>query len=74
MDPNKPLVAGNIIPQCQKCNRGDRNRWVYDENGRVIKLADASFVRNFDKEVREKIYRILSQEFNGKNPNSKSDI
>ena len=74
MDPNNPLVAGNIIPQCQKCNRGDRNRWVYDEKGRVIKLADASFVRNFDKEVREKIYRILSQEFNGKNPNSKSDI
>ncbi len=70
MDPNKPLVAGNIIPQCQKCNRGDRNRWVYDEKGRVIKLADASFVRNFDKEVRENIYRILYKEFNGKNPNS----
>ncbi len=26
MDPHKPLVAGNIIPQCQKCNRGDRDR------------------------------------------------
>lgn len=26
MDPNEPLVAGNIIPQCQRCNRGDRNR------------------------------------------------
>ncbi|OGH42001.1 MAG: hypothetical protein A3H79_00210, partial [Candidatus Levybacteria bacterium RIFCSPLOWO2_02_FULL_36_8b] len=46
MDPNKPLVAGNIIPQCQKCNRGDRNRWVCDDKGRVIKLADANFVRN----------------------------
>ena len=70
MDPNKPLVAGNIIPQCQKCNRGDRNRWVYDDKGRVIKLADANFVRNFDKKVREKIYRILYKEFNGKNPKS----
>ncbi|NCO24926.1 hypothetical protein GW901_00160 [Candidatus Parcubacteria bacterium] len=70
MDPNKPLVAGNIIPQCQKCNRGDRNRWVYDDKGRVIKLADANFVRNFDKEVRKKIYRILYKEFNGKNPKS----
>ena len=67
-DPNKPLVAGNIIPQCQKCNRGDRNRWVYDDKGRVIKLADANFVRNFDKSVRWKIYRILYKEFNGKNP------
>ena len=71
MNPNKPLVAGNIIPQCQKCNRGDRNRWVYDDKGRVIKLADANFVRNFDKEVRGKIYRILYKEFNGKNPNLK---
>ncbi|PKP59803.1 MAG: hypothetical protein CVT88_04565 [Candidatus Altiarchaeales archaeon HGW-Altiarchaeales-1] len=68
MDPNKPLIAGNIIPQCQKCNRADRNRWVYDEKGRVIKLADCSFVRNFDKDVRIKIYRILYEEFKGKKP------
>jgi len=66
MDPNKPLVAGNIVPQCQKCNQADRNRWVYDAKGRVIKLADAKFVKNFDKEVREKIYRILYKEFKGK--------
>lgn len=71
MDPNKSLEAGNIIPQCQKCNRADRNRWVYDEKGRVIKLANASFVKNFDKEVRWKIYRILYKEFKGKNPNEK---
>lgn len=68
MDPNKPLVAGNIIPQCQKCNKADRNRWVYDEKGRVIKLADANFVKNFDKVVRWKIYKILDEEFHGKNP------
>ena len=67
-DPNKPLVAGNIIPQCQKCNRADRNRWVYDDKGRVIKLADASFVRNFDKSVIIKIYRILYKKFRGINP------
>lgn len=71
MDPNKPLVAGNMIPQCQKCNRADRNRWVYDQRGRVIKLAKASFVKNFDKSVRQNIYKILSKEFKGKNPNKK---
>lgn len=71
MNPNKPLVAGNIIPQCQKCNRADRNRWVYDDKGRVIKLSNANFVRNFDKDVREKIYKILYNEFKGKNPNKK---
>jgi len=70
-DPNKPLIAGNIIPQCQKCNRADRNRWVYDDKGRVIKLAQASFVKNFDKNVRWKIYKILFKEFRGKNPNEK---
>lgn len=67
-DPNKPLIAGNIIPQCQKCNRADRNRWVYDDKGRVIKLADANFVRNFDTMVRRKIYKILREEFGDKNP------
>ena len=65
-DPNQSLVAGNIIPQCQKCNRADRNRWVYDDKGRVIKLADANFVKNFDKKVRWKIFKILYQEFNKK--------
>ncbi len=70
LDPNKPLVAGNIIPQCQKCNRADRNRWVYDDKGRVIKLADANFVKNFDVEVRRKIYKILYKEFGGRDPDS----
>jgi len=68
MNPNKPLTEGNIIPQCQKCNRADRNRWVYDKKGRVIKLADARFVKNFDVDVRKKIYKILYKEFNGIHP------
>lgn len=71
-DPNKPLVAGNIIPQCQKCNRADRNRWVYDDKGRVIKLAKPSFVKNFDKDVKWKIYKILFNEFKGVNSNKKN--
>ena len=40
MDPSKDLIAGNIIPQCQICNRPDRNRWIYDATGRVIKVAN----------------------------------
>ncbi|MBU4375540.1 hypothetical protein KKH38_03500 [Patescibacteria group bacterium] len=70
-DPNKPLIEGNIIPQCQKCNRADRNRWVYDDKGRVVKLANPSFVKNFDKEVRWKIYKILYKEFKGRKPYEK---
>ena len=63
MNPNKPLFAGNIIPQCQKCNRGDRNRWVYDEKGRVIKIANPEVIKACSKEVRKKVYNILRKEF-----------
>jgi len=53
MDPNKPLVPGNIIPQCQKCNRGDRNRWVYDDKGRVIKVANPNVINFCDLDVQK---------------------
>ena len=69
MDSTKSLIAGNIIPQCQKCNRGDRNRWVYDDKGRVIKLADAGVIKSCDKDVKLRVYRILYNEFKGVNPN-----
>uniref|UniRef100_A0A7C6A830 HNH endonuclease n=1 Tax=candidate division WOR-3 bacterium TaxID=2052148 RepID=A0A7C6A830_UNCW3 len=69
INPNKPLVAGNIIPQCEKCNRADRNNWVYDERGRVIKLANPNVIKRSDKEVRWRVYKILYEEFNGRNPN-----
>jgi len=70
-DSNKPLVAGNIIPQCQKCNRADRDRWVYDEKGRVIKLAKPSFILNSDEGVLWAVYRILYKKYKGRNPNEK---
>lgn len=69
MDPSKPLKPGNVIPQCQKCNRADRNNWVYDDKGRVVKLANPEVIRRSDKEVRRKVYQILYEEFTGVNPN-----
>ena len=71
MNPLKPLKMGNIIPQCQKCNRGDKNRWVYDERGRVIKLAKPGIIRGCDEKIKWSVYRILYNEFNGVNPNDK---
>ena len=68
MNPNKPLAPGNIIPQCEKCNRADRNNWVYDERGSVIKIANAKIVKRSDKKVRWKIYKLLYKEFSGRNP------
>lgn len=68
MDPHRGLVLGNIIPQCQKCNRADRNNWVYDERGRVIKLAFPPVIKRSDDRVRWEVYKILYDEFGGKNP------
>lgn len=39
INPALPLEIGNIIPQCQVCNRPDRDRWIYDKTGRVIEIA-----------------------------------
>lgn len=41
INPALPLELGNIIPQCQVCNRPDRDRWIYDKTGRVIEIADS---------------------------------
>ncbi len=49
-NPRKPLQGDNIIPQCQFCNRADRNYWVYDERGRVVGVASAKVViRSIEK-------------------------
>jgi len=49
-NPKQPLEGKNIIPQCQFCNRADRNYWVYDERGRVAGVAD---LKPIQKSVRE---------------------
>ncbi len=56
MDPSKPLEPGNIIPQCEKCNRPDRNYWIYDTKGRVIGIANSKIVDNCSKEMQQEIY------------------
>lgn len=67
-NPNKELVTGNVIPMCQKCNRPDRNNWVYDERGRVVELANPTVIKRSDKEIRWEVYRLLYEEFKGVNP------
>jgi len=74
MDPNKPLVSGNIIPQCQKCNRADRNNWVYDERGRAIKVANPNIITRSDEFVRRAMHRILKKEFEGDKKNESQDV
>lgn len=74
MNPKKDLIAGNIIPQCQICNRPDRNRWVYDKTGRVIAVADTEdgiriileFMKKASKTTKEFIYDKLINKINQK--------
>ena len=68
-NPEQPLIKRNIIPQCQKCNRADRNRWVYDNKGRVIKLANASVLKSCSEVVQQKAYGMLYKKYAGKAPN-----
>ncbi len=62
MDPSKPLEPGNIIPQCEKCNRADRNNWIYDEKGRVVGIANEKVVDKCPRDLKEKIYLRLKED------------
>jgi len=59
MDPTKPLEVGNIIPQCQICNRPDRNWWKYDKNGRVVGIASVDVVKRCGKVLQQQILKFL---------------
>lgn len=63
MDPSRPLEPGNIIPQCEKCNRADRNYWIYDEKGRVVSIANPIVVDRCSDEVKREIYERLKKYF-----------
>lgn len=68
IDPSKQLVSPNIIPQCQKCNRAYRDFWEFDERGRVRKLANPIVIKRSHEKVRWSVYKLLYEEFNGRNP------
>lgn len=66
-NPRLPLEGENIIPQCQFCNRADRNYWVYDERGRVIGVADLKPIQKsirkgyLDNQQVQSLYRYLKR-------------
>lgn len=68
MNPANPLSEGNIIPQCQICNRPDRNKWIFDKTGRVIAVATTKdgirivkeFLRSATTSIRREIESFLN--------------
>ena len=63
IDPQKPPVAGNTIPQCQMCNRAYRNWWVFDNRGRVVAMSNPEVILRSSKEVQLKVYYLLRKKF-----------
>lgn len=59
MDPSKPLELGNIIPQCSKCNRPDRNYFIYDIFGRVVAIADPKYIFKSSLNVQKETLKFL---------------
>jgi len=65
-DPSKSLTENNIIPQCEKCNRPDRNYFIYDNKGRVVKIADSSFILKSSDSVQIETLKHLLKKFPSK--------
>ncbi|MGI9250080.1 MAG: hypothetical protein ACR2PR_02630 [Pseudohongiellaceae bacterium] len=54
-------IKGNIIPQCQFCNRAYRGDYVFDDKGRVKSVADVRPVQKADKKVQRMILKWLEK-------------
>lgn len=59
MDPNKPLQTGNIIPQCQICNKPYRDNVVFTSEGYVWALGNTVLVERSDPDVQLAILQLL---------------
>lgn len=62
-DPTKALTKDNIIPQCDKCNRADRNYFIYNNKGRVVKIANPKVVLRPPLKVQIDTLKLLIKKF-----------
>ena len=62
-----PADAGddpdNILPQCQFCNQGYKDDFVFDDRGRVRAIAGVGPVRRARRDVQRKVYGWLKKRF-----------
>ena len=61
MNPEKPLGPGNVIPQCQFCNRAYKNFFTFDGKGRVHAVASEEPVKRASTAVQKRIYKWLKK-------------
>ena len=70
-DPDKPMEASNIIPQCQFCNRAYKNDFTFDKKGRVRAVASHRPVLRASEKVKAKVMTELKKEASKKNTGKK---
>lgn len=63
MDPSREGSVGNILPQCQFCNRAYKDDFTFDDKGRVRAVASVRPVRLASQKVKRMIYNFLKQHF-----------
>ncbi len=59
MDPSKDLISGNIIPQCTICNKPYKNNAVFDSEGYVVALGNATMAIRSNDSVKKDIIDAL---------------
>lgn len=63
MDPERAGIKGNIIPQCQFCNRTHRDDFVFDDKGRPVSVASLRPIKRASERVKRMLYDFLKGYF-----------
>lgn len=62
--PDKPLIAGNIIPQCEYCNQNVyKNDFIFTLEGRPESIYNPKYILKSDEEVQRQMYLLLKEKF-----------
>ena len=64
MNPSREGVKGNILPQCQFCNRAYKDDFEFDSKGRVRAVASLRPIRRASEKVKRVVYDFLREHFN----------
>jgi len=63
MDPRKTLGPGNMIPQCQICNKPYLDHVVFDANGYVWAIADIKLLERADEATQLACWEYLKNKY-----------
>lgn len=62
-DPRKGQEIDNLIPQCGDCNVWASDRFIFNDDGRIIGLASHEFVLQSDDDIQRQIWLALKKKF-----------